>query len=331
LNQVIARPILKLKSRLQRIPVKDMAPNPDNPREEESRFDVTDIRQSLESVGEILVPLVVCPNRKRRKSSDPKYIILDGERRWRAASELAKKDRRFSKVPANVVSGQLSKYENLKTMFNIHMKRKEWSTSAVAEALDDLFRTRPSLKNASVKNIAFETGLGNTEVREAMQFLRMPADDRDRALRGDLDEYYLILLSRNMRSIQNGFPKLITDDNWHSIAKIFIKRVDDGWIDDARSFISLGKAARECLDKGRPDVFERSFSELLKDPKQTPDDTLKQVESELLITTEKEFLKQAKLFLRMLRTFLGQSDYRVGVETNVILQELRSEAEKTTV
>jgi len=310
------------------ISVKDIGSNPRNPREKTSRAEVSDIRQSLESVGEILVPLVVYRNPHKRSDKDPEFILLDGERRWRAASELAQKNRKFEKVPANIISGPLSEYDNLRTMFNIHMPRMEWSTAAVAEALDKLFRMRPSLEKASVKAISYETGLSDTEIREAKQFLWMPKEDRKRALSGDLDEYYLILLSRNMRSIQNGFPDLITKSNWIPVAKTFINKVDEGWIKDARSFNSLGRAVRECLAKQRPELFREIFKELLENPSQTPDDAWKRVENELLIRTEKEFQKHAKLFLQMLQQHLKRQNYRVAPETVGILQQISLEVAK---
>jgi len=319
---------IRFKRKLRMIPVKDIGPNPRNPREKPSRTEVSDIRQSLESVGEILVPLVVYENPDRRSDKDPEFILLDGERRWRAASELAQKNKKFAKVPANIISGPLSEYDNLRTMFNIHMKREEWSTAAVAEALNKIFRRRPTLKKASVKIVSYETGLGDTEVREAKQFLLMPQEDRERALSGDLDEYYLILLSRSMRSIQNGFPDLITESNWIPIAKTFIKKVDDGWIKDARSFNSLGRAARECLAKQRPALFRDMFHELLENSSLTPDDIWKRVEVELFITTEKEFAKHAKLFLQMLQQRLRRNSYRVAPETAQILRQISLEVEK---
>ena len=329
-RHVAPQPAVRFKRQLQEISVKDIAQNPQNPREEPSRTEVSDIQQSLESVGEMLVPIVVYRNPHRHRS-DPKFILLDGERRWRAATELAPRNRKFRKIPANIISGPLSDYENLRTMFNIHMKREEWSTAAIAEALSRLFRARPSLKKAPVKAIAYETGLGETEVREARQFLLMPRQARQRALSGDLDEYYLILLSRNMRSIQNSYSDLITVSNWTAIADAFIKKVDDGWINDARSFNSLGKAARVCLAQQQPEFFRKIFDELVSRPAFTPDQALERVEAEFLVSTDKEFVRQADRFLRTLKEHLKRKNYKVQSKTAEILNQLVAEAQKINV
>jgi hypothetical protein len=319
---------MRFRKQLDMIRVEDIAPNPRNPREKPSRKEVSDIRSSLESVGEILVPLVVYRN-PLKGSKEKKFILLDGERRWRAAKELAEKDPNFARVPANIISQPLSDYQNLRTMFNIHMKRREWSTAAVAEALDDLFRTKPSLRKAPVKVVSYETGLGVTEVREAKLFLRMPKEDRARALSGDLDEYYLILLSRNLSAIQNGFPELVTEGNWLSISKTFIKKVDDGWISDSRSFNLLGKASRACIARQKPELFSEIFAEILQIPTMTPDDAWERVEDELLIGSEKEFVKHTKEFLRLLEGYLRRNDYKITRETREILDRIVSEVGKS--
>lgn len=286
-----SRQFLKFKRQLRMIPVKDIGRNRNNPREEPSRLEVGDIRQSLESMGEILVPLVVYSNPNRRRKSDPKFILLDGERRWKAASELSKTNPKFSKVPANIISSPLTKYDNLRTMFNIHLKRREWSTSAVAEALEETFRAKPSLRNSPIETIAYETALSPSAVREALLFLRMPQEDRERALRGELDEYYLIFLSRNMRSIQNAFPDLITKSNWESVAKVFIAKVNDGWVKEARSLNNLGKMSRACLDKKRPELFKKSFEDLPAKPSLTPEQAWNNIKPELLALSEAEFVE----------------------------------------
>ena len=310
-----------LQSKLRMIPVGQIGPNERNPREITSRKEISDLKESLESIGKILVPLVVYEN----PDKIPKYIILDGERRWRAATELSQRDKRFGQVPVNIISSPLSKFENLRTMVNIHMRRREWSTAAVAKTLEEIYQVRPSLAKNPVKKIAYETGMSPSAVREAMAFLRMPKDDREKAYHGDLDEYYLILLSRNMRSVQNGFPDLITEKNWNQTAKVFIGKIDQGWVNDARSFNFLGKAARECLERQQPGLFREVFKQLLEKDSMTPSGVWKAVETRFAITTEEDLVKDTQMYLLKLRAYLSRSRGKLGIKITATLRELQTQ------
>lgn len=62
------------------VPVESVIPNPNQPRRQFREEDLTDLAASIAEKG-ILQPLIVRPN----PSGDPKYQIVAGERRWRAA------------------------------------------------------------------------------------------------------------------------------------------------------------------------------------------------------------------------------------------------------
>ena len=71
------------------IDVADIVPNKYNPREEKAFKNLDDIISSIEDMGGILVPILVY------EKGPNKYIILDGERRWRASKYLSKKDEKY--------------------------------------------------------------------------------------------------------------------------------------------------------------------------------------------------------------------------------------------
>lgn len=62
------------------VPVESVTPNPNQPRRQFREEDLADLVASIAEKG-ILQPLIVRPN----PSGDPKYQIVAGERRWRAA------------------------------------------------------------------------------------------------------------------------------------------------------------------------------------------------------------------------------------------------------
>ncbi len=66
--------------RIQKVAISNIIPNPDQPR---THFDDTALQQLAESIKQygVLQPLVVTPGTKAGQ-----YIIIAGERRWRASS-----------------------------------------------------------------------------------------------------------------------------------------------------------------------------------------------------------------------------------------------------
>ena len=77
----------------------------------------------------ILVPLTVYENTKRIPKS--KYVLLDGERRWRCAKELG-----MLTIPANIIDEPEDVTQNILFMFNIHHFRREWELFPTALKLE---------------------------------------------------------------------------------------------------------------------------------------------------------------------------------------------------
>ena len=108
---------------------KEIAINPENVRGEkeeqiEADEDFLRLKESVHEYG-VLVPLVVREQRKK----DKKYILIDGERRLRAALSTNQ-----LRVPVHLPQEDKIKDEMLLS-FQIHMLRKEWSRTAQARAL----------------------------------------------------------------------------------------------------------------------------------------------------------------------------------------------------
>src|SRR5688572_25692788 len=109
------------------IPPDRIAANPENPR---MFFHDDTIERLAESISQegMLVPLTVYEHHKGKTT----HVLLDGERRWRAAKLI-----NLPSVPAWVIPKPTG-FENAVRMFNIHMLREEWDELAIAWALEDL-------------------------------------------------------------------------------------------------------------------------------------------------------------------------------------------------
>jgi ParB family transcriptional regulator, chromosome partitioning protein len=111
------------KERIVDIPLDHIVTNKLNPRK---RFVDTEADTLIESIltKGLLNPIIVY------KRANAKYVILDGERRFKAFKQINE-----STIPAHVLEKEPSDLENLSLMFHIHNVREEWTDFAIAQAL----------------------------------------------------------------------------------------------------------------------------------------------------------------------------------------------------
>ena len=111
---------------------RNIAPNPENPRLIFREDELQGLQASIALQG-ILVPLSVFQSGRR-------FVILDGERRWRCAIKLG-----LDRVPA-IVQPKPDRLQNIMMMFAIHNARRDWDPLPTALKLRDLeseFTKRP--------------------------------------------------------------------------------------------------------------------------------------------------------------------------------------------
>ncbi|WP_249012254.1 ParB/RepB/Spo0J family partition protein [Conexibacter sp. DBS9H8] len=98
--------------------------NPENPRLIFRLEDLALLQDSIKHQG-ILVPLTVYRDGKR-------YVLLDGERRWRCSIKLG-----LAQVPV-IVQPKPDRLQNIMMMFAIHNQRRDWDPLPTAYKLRDL-------------------------------------------------------------------------------------------------------------------------------------------------------------------------------------------------
>ena len=271
--------------------------------------------ESIKAVGGILVPIVVY------QESSHHYVLLDGERRWRATKALMKDDARFSKVPANIIAKPPGEFDNLKTMFNIHYKRKNWTTAALSEALGKLQKLGKA-DLITTHEVSRLTGLTPVAVDEARLFLRMPQDIRQQCLEGKLNEYYVILLGRNLRAVEKSYPELMKRYQWDDLVKAFIQKVDQGYIKRSRSFNYLSQMARFTIEHDAESTFETTFDRMIREVGYTPDEAREDVRSKLGVMVEEDFRARCKQFLAFLESYTEEKGTAVGSATKDLLRKI---------
>ena len=153
---------------LLEIPVLEISPNPHNPRLIFDREDLDDLKGSIKKVG-ILVPLTVYRNTKSFPKT--KYVLLDGERRWRCVKEL-----NWPTVKANVIDEPEDVTQNILFMFNIHHYRREWELFPTALKLEQLIKATGTDQEAALSNF---TGVSRQMIRRCKTLLWFPPKYRN--------------------------------------------------------------------------------------------------------------------------------------------------------
>jgi len=183
--------------------------NPENPR---IFFRANELETLLNSIRRhgVQVPIAVYKERGR-------YVLIDGERRWRCSLKLNKKT-----IPA-LVQDKPDALNNLLLMFNIHALREQWDLMTIALKLPrviDLLREQLS-KAPTEKEIAEETGLSRAVVRRCRLLIDMPQEYRDQLLtdlqkpksQQQLSEDFFIELERALKTVERALPEALESKN----------------------------------------------------------------------------------------------------------------------
>ena len=153
---------------LQHIDINDISPNPHNPRMIFDQEEMDSLKGSIKKVG-ILVPLTVYKNSKNHPNK--KYIILDGERRWRCATQLG-----LSSIPANIIDEPEDITQNILFMFNIHHFKEEWALFPTALKLEVIIN---KLDTDNERILSDFTGVDRSTIRRCKKLLWYPKKYRD--------------------------------------------------------------------------------------------------------------------------------------------------------
>ena len=134
------------------IDINKIYPNPDQPRKFFKEEALKELSDSIKSQG-VLVPILVQKNKNKKDS----YLIIAGERRWRA-SKLAK----LGKIKAIVISNKDEKTNSLVSIVE-NVQRENLSTIEEAEAysklINDYSMRHEDLAKSTGKSRSYITNL----------------------------------------------------------------------------------------------------------------------------------------------------------------------------
>lgn len=232
------------------MPVDRLEYNKLNPRRTdlipEEELNLDELCSSILEVGGIIVPLVVFPE-------DSKFIVLDGERRLRAARKLKMKT-----VPVNIVPRRLSDPENLSRMFNIHMQREQWNSAARAVSLGRLAELLPGVSEEQLKTMA---GMKNGEYDNAQRILSFSHELQDRAVAGELNPNYLVEMAKALEQLKKYYPDLLKKFGRDYIIGKWISKISKKVIKNNTHFRFIGRICRRVADDKARDLLVRTIDD----------------------------------------------------------------------
>jgi ParB family transcriptional regulator, chromosome partitioning protein len=277
---------------------KDIAPdlirnNPHNPRLYFNDEKLDQLRTSLQEKG-VLVPLIVY--------EDPevpgRYVLMDGERRWRSARDLG-----FDALPVQIIEAP-EPVENLVQMFNIHSVREEWSLVAIALALRELMEMAGEDREGRLADM---TGLTRSTVRRAKRLLSLPPEELERIQsEAHLDrteqvhrvDLYLEI-ERAESVIRKSIPEIEEHFSRPMIIRQFARKREEGTLRNVTDFRDVSKlaaaAASDVVDRQR---VIRAVSTLIEDVDVNPPEVYESVAA--LAVQQQELARRAELLAESL-------------------------------
>lgn len=153
------------------IPTERIAPDPDQPREEFDEDGLARLAESLKARGQLQ------PIRVRWDEGRKAYVILCGERRWRAATQAG-----LRTMTCVIQEGPIAPGEMLALQLVENLIREDLRPIEQAKA----FRSLMELNGWSARQVARELAIDHTGVTRALALLELPASVQEHVERGDL-------------------------------------------------------------------------------------------------------------------------------------------------
>jgi len=245
---------------LQEINPGKIDPNPDNPRLIFREHDMNELLESIRSVG-IKVPLSVYHHGQR-------FVLIDGERRWRCATRL-----NLVSVPA-IVQPKPGRLENILMMFNIHNVRTDWDLMPTALKLREvrnLLETEG--KSTGAKDLAGLTGMSLPSVRRALELLTLPQHYQDMLIaeaakpreQQKIKVDLFIEINKAKSAIRRYTPVVFEEVGQDEFVEAMVEKYVTGVVPSVTAFRDVSKIARAERAGGDPAAVEPVLVGLVKE------------------------------------------------------------------
>jgi ParB/RepB/Spo0J family partition protein len=297
-----------------------IAKNPNNPRRYFNDEKLDQLRTSLQEVG-VLVPLIVYQD----PEDADRYILMDGERRWRSALDLG-----FAEVPVSITPAP-APLDNLLRMFNIHAVREEWSLVAVALALNDVIKVSGEDRE---RRLAEMTGLTASTVRRARRLLSLPPEEieliqseahLDRTEQVHREDLYLEIEAAES-ILRRQLPEAVERYPRQRIIRQFARKREKKKLLNVTDFRYVGKLVKAAdSDLIKREAVVEAARDLIKDVNANPQDVYEKVAA--VAVGQQEVARRAELLVSALEGMPIRRG-RLSAHLKRRLEDLRAEIDE---
>ena len=263
---------VEYKEKIVDIPLTQIAPNDLNPRKRFVDTEEDILIESILSKG-LLNPIIVY---KRKK--DNRYVILDGERRYRAFQKLNRKE-----ISCHVLEKEPTELENLSLMFHIHNVREEWTDFAIAQTLVrvvyEMGKDVKDLNRQDKIELVKITSLSEYKINKYLSFYDYPESVIKKFMESEMKETpdkgmdpdILAEMHAPIKIIREELKDFYKKYNEEKIIDACMKKKANGIIKTNRDFRQLTKSLT-AMKKGnvRKEVMFDKLESFIKDLEVTP-------------------------------------------------------------
>jgi len=244
--------------------------NPNNPRGEgyEDKNFIA-LEESIRTFG-VMVPLIVFKNERKGK----KYILLDGERRLKAALKVKR-----NSVPVHILDVKMDKADGLKRMFQIHMLREQWEPMAQGQALKfyvDLIKKEDKSIGESdlMKKIVEITKMDKKLVEDRLRLLKFDKETQHKVFENKLDDSYLVQIEQNfVEQLDKNAPSdFFKEHPKDDIRKKLVEKVEKGFFGTSRALFWIPDAIMTCKKLNKIEAFASAAKKFIESIEYTVDD-----------------------------------------------------------
>ena len=305
------------KYKIDEIDPKLIAFNPTNVRDEtEEEIEADENFQRLkDSVCEfgVLVPLVAKPY----KRGDKELILIDGERRLRAALATNQKT-----VPVHILTKSETGDEVLYA-FQIHMLRKEWFRIAQARALSKILKKiKEEIGKRQEKElfdiVQEKTGYSETSLRDLFRVLRYT--DKNGKVLEEIDDPKSRLKFSHLVQLEASFVEQIDKMFPDIVKKYGIDTIRNKLLDKVRKNIisSTRKPIEELLPlfihsktDEQKQYLKKLIIDFLDNESKTPEDIFRSFELKFPVNKEDlvKLVSEAEKKIEELESIMGNLQY----------------------
>lgn len=208
---------------MQKVKLQEIIPDKNQPRKYFAIEKMASLKDSIKRHG-IITPLIV-------QKEGNKFMLIDGERRFRVAMELGLKE-----VPVQVVEAK-NDFNRLVEQFHLQEQHAEWSMTEKAMAVLEICK----ISNKSVKEVCELLSIENRTFRLYFAFSRL--QDKERFL-----EYQCSIYNAEKIIEMKGFVRKIKEEVLNEpftkaqeliLERALIEKIKEGEIDQKGSYSKL--------------------------------------------------------------------------------------------